>query len=93
MAFYKSGEQKIRPGVYLRVANRGTISATAFNPVPPMPDPPVETDGLMVSYDGVSVVTITLPNGYTVSYADGTVTLAGLTEAVSHKDGIVTIGG
>lgn len=97
MAFYNSGERKNRPGVYLRIVNRGEAAAPAVASLPvtptPDPEPPVETDGLMVSYDGSSVVTLTLPEGSTVSYADGTVTIAGLTEAVSYADGIVTIGG
>ena len=99
MAFYNIGERKKRPGVYLRIVNRGADAAIAavslpVTPTPtPDPEPPVETDGLMVSYDGSSVVTLTLPEGSTVSYADGTVTIAGLTEAVSYADGIVTIGG
>lgn len=101
MAFFKPGERKKRPGVYLRIVNRATGSVEAEipqvtpTPTPPpvTPDPPVETDGLMVSYDGSGIVTLTLPAGSTVSYADGTVTIAGLTEAVSYADGIVTIGG
>lgn len=101
MAFFRKGERKTRPGVYLRIMNRGAASSepaaivqpTPIPPVVPPDDPPVETDGLMVSYDGSSVVTLTLPEGTTVSYADGTVTIAGLTEAVSYADGIVTIGG
>lgn len=101
MAFYTPGEQKARPGVYLRIVNRATGSVVAEippvtpapTPPPITPDPPAETDGLMVSYDGSSVVTLTLPEGSTVSYADGTVTIAGLDEAVSYEDGIVTIGG
>lgn len=98
MAFYTPGERKARPGVYLRIVNRGADSsepAAIVEPTPPpiTPDPPVETDGLMVSYDGGGVVTLTLPEGSTVSYADGTVTIAGLTEDVSYADGIVTIGG
>ena len=99
MAFYTPGEQKKRPGVYLRIVNRGADSsepAAIVEPIPPVTppdDPPVETDGLMVSYDGSSVVTLTLPAGSTVSYADGTVTIAGLDAAVSYADGIVTIGG
>lgn len=100
MEFFTPGEKKIRPGVYLRIVNRGADSGDVAaivqpTPTPPPipPDPPVETDGLMVSYDGSSVVTLTLPEGSTVSYADGTVTIAGLNEAVSYADGIVTIGG
>ena len=101
MEFFTPGEKKIRPGVFVRIVNRGVdVGDVAAMPVTPTPtpppippDPPVETDGLMVSYDGSSVVTLTLPKGSTVSYADGTVTIAGLTEAVSYADGIVTIGG
>lgn len=90
MGFYNIGE-KTRPGVYLRIVNRGADSGDAAAIV--QPTPPVETDGLMVSYDGSGIVTLTLPEGSTVSYADGTVTIAGLTEPVSYADGIVTIGG
>ena len=101
MAFFTPGEQKVRPGVYLRIVNRGADSGDVASlpvtptPTPPpiTPDPPADTDGLMVSYDGSGVVTLTLPAGSTVSYADGTVTIAGLAEAVSYADGIVTIGG
>lgn len=101
MAFFKPGERKKRPGVYLRIINRGADNAepaaivepTPIPPVIPPDDPPVEADGLMVSYDGRSVVTLTLPEGSTVSYADGTVTIAGLDAAVSYADGIVMIGG
>lgn len=98
MAFFKPWERKKRPGVYLRIVNRGAASSESAAIVQPTPIPPVippddDTDGLMVSYDGSGVVTLTLPVGSTVSYADGTVTIAGLTEAVSYADGIVTIGG
>lgn len=98
MAFFRKGERKTRPGVYLRIMNRGAASSEPAAIVQPTPIPPVippddDTDGLMVSYDGSGVVTLTLPEGSTVSYADGTVTIAGLDADVSYADGIVTIGG
>ena len=96
MSFYSIGEKKNRPGLYLRIVNRCPDTEELLpRPVIPTPDPdpPVETDGLMVSYDGEGIVTLTLPEGSAVSYADGTVTITGLSESVSYADGIVTIGG
>lgn len=89
MAFYQIGEQKNRPGVYLRIANRGADIVTA-SPLPVTPpqtpdsEPPVETDGLLVSYDGSNVVTLTLPEGSTENNPDNAPTLW---EDINYKEG------
>ena len=94
MAIYRIGEQKPRPGVYLRTVNRGknVEAATVLiipDPVVPEPEP---TDGMTVQY-AAGIVTLTLPNGCTVDYdGAGTVTLTGIA-LVSSEGGRVTIGG
>lgn len=93
MGFYNIGERKNRPGVYLRIVNRGADAAQAEAAAPVAPAPPELTDEMIVSYRA-GVVTLTLPEGSTVSYdGAGTVTISGLTEAVTYEDGSVTIGG
>lgn len=94
MPFYHIGERKERPGVYLRIVNRGTVSyAPAYPPVTP-PAPPDETEGITVAYDGRGLVTLSIPRG-TVSYDDnGIVTLSIPDCTVSYDgNGTVTIGG
>ena len=96
MAFYHRGEQKKRPGVYIRIVNSGGSSSSAMNfpqvqPTPPTPD---ETDEISVGYNSSGIVTISIP-GCTVTHdGNGTVTLSGLTVPVTYDDnGNVTIGG
>lgn len=92
MPFYKIGEKKNRPGVYLRFVNRGKDADTAAA-APPVPAPPELTDELIVEYRA-GVVTLMLPMGCTVSYdGAGTVTLSGLVSVAYDEEGIVTIGG
>lgn len=90
---FNAGERKYRPGVYLRIVNRGADAAQAEIHAPVAPAPPELTDEMLVSYSA-GVVTLTLPEGSTVSYdGAGTVTISGLTESVTYEDGTVTIGG
>lgn len=96
-AFYKPGEHKQRPGVYIRIVNSGSDSAGVLATIPvqptPTPTPPEETDGITVAYDGISIVTLSIP-GCTVAYdGNGTVTLSGLASVEYDDNGIVTIGG
>lgn len=92
--FYSEGERKRRPGVYMRIVNRGAAAAkAAAAPAPVAPEPPELTDALTVEYRS-GVVTLMLPLGSTVAYdGNGTVTLSGLTSVAYNEDGIVTIGG
>lgn len=97
--FYSDGERKRRPGVYLRIVNRGAASSAPtypqVTPTPtPPPTPPIETDGITVAYDSSGLVTLTIP-GCTVTHdGNGTVTLSGLTVPVTYDNaGNVTIGG
>lgn len=93
MAFYKSGERKHRPGLYMRLVNRGTDTGRFVAVAPEEPEKPELSDDLIVSY-GSGVVTITLPLGSTVSYdGNGNVTISGLTSAAYDDEGNVTIGG
>lgn len=93
MAFYNVGEKKIRPGLYMRIVNRGTDAARAAAAVPVEPGTPELTDELIVAYSA-GVVTLTLPKGSTVSYdGAGTVTLSGLESVAYDDEGNVTIGG
>ena len=95
MAIYRIGEQKSRPGVYLRTANRGknVEAATVLiipDPVVPEPEP---TDGMTVQY-AAGIVTLTLPKGFTVAYDEaGTVTISGPVSVTYDDAGNVTIGG
>lgn len=92
MAFYKIGERKNRPGVYLRFVDRGK-DAGKVAAAPAKPEPPDLTDELIVEYRA-GVVTLMLPIGCTVAYdGEGTVTLSGLESVAYEDDGIVTIGG
>ena len=91
--FYNIGEKKNRPGLYMRIVNRGTDAARAAAAVPVEPDQPELTDELTVAYSA-GVVTLTLPKGSTVSYdGAGTVTLSGLASVAYDDEGNVTIGG
>ena len=96
--FFNDGERKQRPGVYLRIVNRGADStAPAYQqvtPTPPPSPPSDDTDGITVFYDASGLVTLSIP-GCTVTHdGNGTVTLSGITVPVTHDDnGIVTIGG
>lgn len=91
--FYENGEKKNRPGLYLRIVNRGKDAARAAASVPVEPEMPELTDELTVAYTA-DVVTLTLPQGSTVSYdGAGTVTLTGLTSVTYDDEGNVTIGG
>lgn len=91
--FYNSGEQKMRPGVYLRIVNRGADAASEVAAAPVAPETPELTDELIVSYRA-GVVTLTMPLGCTVTYdGNGTVTLSGLASVAYEDNGIVTIGG
>lgn len=96
--FYNAGEEKKRPGVYLRIVNRGAYTdSIASDPVvpnyPEIPDTPDQDDGLIVSYLS-GVVTLTLPVGITVSHdGSGTVKLSGLRSVAYDDEGNVTIGG
>lgn len=58
MAFYKLGERKYRPGVYMRFINRGAGSsepaAMPDAPTPTPPDPPVAV-GLLAVANGVLI--------------------------------------
>lgn len=97
MAFYKPGEQKLRPGVYIRIVNRGSDAAGVLPLTPvqpsPTPTPPDETEGITVTYDGSGIVTLSIP-GCTVAYdGNGTVTLSGLASVEHDDNGNVTIGG
>lgn len=99
MAFFKPGERKKRPGVYLRIVNRGAASSEPAAQVTPTPIPPVippeDPDGITVAYSSTSrLVTLNIP-GCTVSYdGNGTVTLSGLTVPVMDDgNGNITIGG
>lgn len=94
--FYKPGEHKRRPGVYIRIVNRGSDSAGVLPLTPvqpsPGPTPPDETDGITVAYAN-GIVTMSIP-GCTVAYdGNGTVTLSGLASVEYDDNGIVTIGG
>lgn len=94
--FYKPGEQKRRPGVFIRIVNRGSDAAGVLplTPIEPSPDPipPAETDGITVAYAN-GLVTLSIP-GCTVTYdGNGTVTLSGLSSVECDDNGIVTIGG
>lgn len=91
--FYTDGERMRRPGVYLRIVNRGADAALAAAAAPVAPAPPELTDELTVAY-AAGVVTLMLPLGCTVTHdGNGTVTLSGLTSVAYDDDGIVTIGG
>lgn len=98
--FYNEGERKKRPGVYLRIVNRGAASSVpAYPPVIPTPTPPPtppseDTDVITVAYDANGIVTLAIP-GCTVTYdGNSTVTLSGLTVPVTYDGaGNVTIGG
>lgn len=94
--FYNDRERKYRPGIYMRIVNRGTEAARAAAAVPVEPDQPDHpelTDELIVAYSA-GIVTLTLPKGSTVSYdGAGTVTLAGLESVAYDDEGNVTIGG
>lgn len=95
-AFYKPGEQKLRPGVYIRIVNRGSdaggvLATIPVQPTPP-PTPPAESDGITVAYTN-GLVMLSIP-GCTVAYdGNGTVTLSGLASVECDDNGIVTIGG
>lgn len=58
MAFYKLGERKYRPGVYMRFINRGAGSSEPAvmpdAPTPTPPDPPVVV-GLLAVANGVLI--------------------------------------
>ena len=96
--FFYDGERKQRPGVYLRIMNRGAEStAPAYQlvtPTPPPTPPSEDTDGITVAYDGISHVTLSIP-GCTVTHdGNGTVTLSGITVLVTDDgNGNITIGG
>ena len=91
MAIYRIGEQKSRPGVYLRTVNRGKNVEAATVLI--IPDPIVPVDGMTVQY-AAGIVTLTLPKGFTVSYdGAGTVTISGLASVTYDDAGNVTIGG
>jgi hypothetical protein len=98
MAFFKTGERKKRPGVYLRIMNRGAASSEPAAIVQPTPIPPVippdDPDGITVAYDSSGLVTLSIP-GCTVTHdGNGTVTLSGLTVPVTDDgNGNITIGG
>lgn len=98
MAFFQPGERKVRPGVYLRIVNRGADSAKPAAIVQPTPIPPVtppdDPNGITVAYDSSGLVTLSIP-GCTVTHdGNGTVTLSGITVPVTHdNNGTVTIGG
>lgn len=98
MAFFQPGEKKVRPGVYLRIVNRGADSAEPAAIVQPTPIPPVippeDPNGITVAYDSSGIVTLSIP-GCTVTHdGNGTVTLSGITVPVTHdNNGTVTIGG
>ena len=95
MAFYKPGEQKRRPGVYIRIVNRGADAAGVLSLTPDESDPapPIEIDGFTVLHDSSGTVALYIP-GCTATYdGKGTVTLSGLTSAAYDDNGKVTIGG
>jgi len=91
--FYKTGETKKRPGVYMRIVNRGADAVSAEITIPAAPTPPELTEELIVSYRA-GVVRLTLPLGCTVTHdGSGNVTLSGLESVVYDDEGNVTIGG
>lgn len=99
MEFFTPGEKKIRPGVFVRIVNRGADSSEPAAIVEPTPIPPVippdDPDGITVAYSSTSrLVVLNIP-GCTVSYdGNGTVTLSGLTVPVTDDgNGNITIGG
>lgn len=74
MAFFKLGERKYRPGVYVRITDRGTDSSAPATmpdaPTPTPPDPPAVV-GLLEVANGVlisSAQALSLGSG---SAADG----------------------
>ena len=95
MAFYKPGEQKRRPGVYIRIVNRGAdaVGVLTVTPVEPDPSPPIEIDGFTVLYDSSGAVALYIPGCTVTDDGNGTVTLSGLTSAAYDDNGKVTIGG
>lgn len=96
--FYREGERRQRPGVYLRIENIGADSSnptyTQVAPTPTPTPPPDESRGIMVTYDGYGLVTLSIP-GCTVTHdGNGTVTLSGIGAPVTYSSaGNVTIGG
>ena len=91
MAFFNPGERKNRPGVYLRIVNRGAASSEPYPQVTPAP--PDETEGITVTYDDSGLVTLSIPGCTVTTDGNGTVTLSGLTAPVTYDDaGNVTIG-
>ena len=94
--FYNDGEQKRRPGVYIRIVNGGDdISAPAYPQVTPEPTPPTgDTDGITVAYDASGLATLAVPGGTVTHDGKGTVTLSCPTMTVTNDGaGNVTIGG
>ena len=85
---FTKGENKIRPGVYLRFEDIGEKTGNG-NTAPDIGD-----NELTVTYDASSKTLIIIGSGITVTY-DGisTVSITGLESSVSYKDGTVTIGG
>ena len=85
-----------RPGLHLRIINRGDAAEPAAivqpTPIPPI-IPPDDPDGITVAYDS-GLVILSIP-GCTVTHdGNGTVTLSGLTVPVTDDgDGNITIGG
>lgn len=98
MEFFTPGEKKIRPGVFVRIVNRGADSGDVAAIVEPTPIPPVippeDPNGITVAYDSSGIVTLSIP-GCTVTHdGNGTVTLSGITVPVTDDgNGNITIGG
>lgn len=98
MEFFTPGEKKARPGVFVRIVNRGADRSEPAAIVEPTPIPPVippdDPNGITVAYDSSGLVTLSIP-GCTVTHdGKGTVTLSGLTVPVTDDgNGNITIGG
>ena len=96
--FFTKGERKRRPGVYLRIVNRGAGSSEPtylqVTPAPTPTHPSDDTDGITVAYDGSGHVTLAIPGCIVTTDGNGTVTLSGLTVPVRDDgNGNITIGG
>lgn len=85
--FYKSGESKIRPGVYRMLVDigkkKGPASTNSWTPEPEVPLKVVYYEdtrtlslsgGLEIIHNGIDTLTV---NGLTHSYSAGTVTIGG----------------
>lgn len=97
--FYKPGEEKERPGVYIQIIDRGVDGedvefGSLVRPNEP-PPPKFDTDGITVSYDATSkTATLFIPGGIVSTDGNGTVILLGVPAPASYDDnGNAKIGG